>query len=130
MGTTATGSSVAAMFRTDRPAELSRAVASRQMPEGVQAARKAVDQFVGETFYGLIMKEMYKSVSNDGLMSGGAGEATLRPYLNQVMSERMAQSRRFAVSEAMFEMIYRDTPYSPVISAERVSPQKSTKEQP
>lgn len=130
MTTVATGSSAAAMFRAGRPAELACGVAQRQMPEGVQAARRAVEQFVGETFYGLVMKEMSKSVSNDHLLSGGAGEATLRPYLNQVLAERLARSRRFELSEAMFETIYRDTPYSPVISADRVSPRMAKKEQP
>lgn len=111
-----TGSSAAAMFQADRPAALARAVSSQQLPENVQAAREAVDQFVGETFYALLLKESYKTVSQDHFLSGGDGEATMRPYLNQVLAQRMAQSRHFDLADAMFDRIYRDTPYSSVKS--------------
>lgn len=130
MTAVASGSTAAALFQAERPAGLARAATASRTPESVQAARKAVEQFVGETFYGLMMKELSKSVSNDHLLSGGAGEATLRPYLNQVVTQRMARSNAFELSEAMFDRIYRDTPYSPVVSADRVSPTMAREEQP
>jgi Rod binding domain-containing protein len=121
MTTVQTGSVAAAMFRADRTPPLDRDVAGGRMPEGVAAARQAVEQFVGETFYGMLFKELRKSTSTDHLLSGGAGEATMGPYLDQVLAQRMAQSRHFDVSDAMFDMIYRDTEYSPVRSADQVS---------
>ena len=84
-------------------------------------ARQAVQQFVGETFFGLLLKELRKSTSKEHLFYGGRGEATLQPQLDQVMAERLATSRGFALSEAMFDFIYRDTPHSPVRSAASVS---------
>ena len=122
MNFVATGSSAAALQRTGEPAGLTRRATASRTPENVQAARAAMEQFVGETFFGLMIKEMNKTVSHDHLLGGGAGEDTLRPYLNQRLAQDLARSRHFDLSEAMFKTIYRNTPYSPVVSTVEARP--------
>jgi Rod binding domain-containing protein len=122
MNLVATGSSVAALQRTGEPAGLTRRAAAGQTPDNVAAARAAMEQFVGETFFGLMIKEMNKTVSHDHLLGGGAGEDTLRPYLNQQLAQDLARSRHFDLSDAMFETVYRNTPHSPVVSTVEEQP--------
>jgi len=86
----------------------------------VAAARQAARQFVGEAFFGLLLKELRKSTSTEHLLGGGRGEATLQPQLDQFVVERLATSRNFPVADAIVDHLYRDTEHSPIRSADRV----------
>jgi len=86
----------------------------------VASARGAARQFVGEAFFGLLLRELRKSTSKEHLLDGGRGEATLQPQLDAVLVERLAASSNFRLADAVVERLYRDTEHSPVRSAGRV----------
>lgn len=72
------------------------------------AARKAAQQFVGETFFGLLLKELRKSTSKDHPLYGGRGEETMQPVLDQFLARRLAESRNFALADALAERLCRN----------------------
>lgn len=121
MNASQTGSMEAALFSSAQRSTVRPGAVRAAGSGGTEAARKAAQQLVGETFFGQLIKELRKSTREDHLLFGGHGEATLRPQLDQMMARQLAASRRFDLADAVFEYIYRDTPYSPVRSAGSVS---------
>lgn len=99
-------SSSAALLSARRGPDVARRVAAGASNDDGQM-RRLSQQLVGEAFYGLLMKEMRKSVSNNHLLSGGVGENILGPYLDQQLVQRMAGSRRFDLADAVYESIRR-----------------------
>lgn len=65
--------------------------------------REAFDSFVGETFYGQMLKEMRKTVGKSAYFDGGRAEEIFRGQLDQKLSEGMAKasSKQF---NGMFEL--------------------------
>jgi len=117
-----TGSSSAAMFSAASQPSVPTVIRNGRPADDVAAAREAARQFVGETFFGLLLKEMRESTSKDHLLYGGRGEATLQPQLDQVLIERLAASRHFDLADAMVNSLYRNTEHSPLRSPDRVVP--------
>ena len=116
-----TGSSGAAMFSATPRWSVPAVIGNGRPVSAIAAARDAARQLVGETFFGLLLKEMRESTSKDHLLYGGRGETTLQPQLDQVLVERLATSRHFRLADAVVDRLYRDTEHSPIRSAHRVS---------
>ena len=70
-------------------------------------ARRTAQQFIGETFYGLMLKELRKTTSQEHLLFGGRGEETMQPLLDQYVGQKLAASTQFELSNVMVERIYR-----------------------
>lgn len=82
----------------------------------VERARQTARQFVGEAFFGMLMKAMRKGLSEDHPLHGGAGESIMQGQLDQAFIERMATSRNFRLADAVVDRVYRNTRHSPLVS--------------
>jgi Rod binding domain-containing protein len=72
-------------------------------PQSEKELRKAFDQFVGEAFYGQMLKSMRKTVGKPAYFHGGRGEEVFREHLDQVLSQEMSRSNAAGFSGPMFE---------------------------
>jgi peptidoglycan hydrolase FlgJ len=66
--------------------------------------REAFDSFVGETFYGQMLKEMRKTVHKCPYFDGGRAEEIFRGQLDQKLSQNLAKSGANSFSGPMFEL--------------------------
>ena len=102
-------SSLAALGATEPPA-LDRLAAGGSVDR--RAALKAAQQLVGETFFGMLLKELRKSTSKNHPLYGGRGEETMQPLLDQHLARRLAESRRFDLALAIAERLAGPLPQS------------------
>ena len=75
-----------------------------QEKPGDKELRETFDQFVGETFYGTMLKEMRKSLGKPAYMHGGRGEEVFQGQLDQMLVQEMASSSGHDLSGAMFDL--------------------------
>lgn len=66
--------------------------------------REAFDQFVGESFYGMMLKSMRESVSKPAYFHGGRAEEIFQGQLDQMLSEQMSKANAASFTEPMFEL--------------------------
>ena len=66
--------------------------------------REAFDSFVGETFYGQMLKEMRKTVGKAPYFNGGHAEEVFRGQLDQLLAKQMAKANAHTFSGPMFEL--------------------------
>lgn len=66
--------------------------------------REAFDQFVGESFYGMMMKTMRESTSKSAYFHGGRAEEIFQGQLDQMLSEKMSKANAASFSDPMFEL--------------------------
>jgi len=66
--------------------------------------REKFDTFVGETFYGMMLKEMRKTVGKSSYFNGGRAEEVFRGQLDQKISQQMAKSNASTFTGPMFEL--------------------------
>jgi Rod binding domain-containing protein len=66
--------------------------------------REAFDSFVGETFYGQMLKEMRKTVGKSAYFNGGRAEEVFRGQLDQKIAEKMAKANAKDFTGPMFEL--------------------------
>ncbi|HUW59340.1 MAG TPA: rod-binding protein [Planctomycetota bacterium] len=67
---------------------------------GQDDLEKQVGRFVSGTFFGMMLKAMRDTVSEDGLMSGGRGEHVFRGMFDMELTERFSESSNFPLIEA------------------------------
>jgi hypothetical protein len=65
--------------------------------------RKHFTQFVGEAFYGQMMKAMRSTVGKPAYFHGGRGEEVFQGQLDQKMVEHMTEATADKFAEPMFE---------------------------
>ena len=97
---------VAALPSTDRfAAHLHGASPAPKAPQSKDVETKeAFQQFVGETFYGMMLKQMRQSVEQGPYFHGGQGEAIFQQQLDQVLVERMSAASADTFSEPMYAL--------------------------
>ena len=66
--------------------------------------REAFDQFVGETFYGQMLKSMRKSVGKPAYFHGGRAEEIFQGQLDQILAEEMTEASASQLTGPMFEL--------------------------
>jgi Rod binding domain-containing protein len=66
--------------------------------------KEAFQQFVGETFYGMMLKQMRQSVEQGPYFHGGQGEAIFQQQLDQVLVERMSAASADTFAEPMYAL--------------------------
>jgi hypothetical protein len=59
-------------------------------------------QFVGETFYGQMIKSMRSTVGKPAYFHGGRAEEVFQGQLDQLMAEHMTEASADTVAEPMF----------------------------
>jgi len=72
--------------------------------EESQELRQAFDSFVGQTFFGQMLKAMRKSVGKPAYFHGGQAEEVFTQQLDQVLAEKMSQASSETLSGPMFEL--------------------------
>ena len=77
-------------------------------PEGVSAddkeLREAFDSFVGQTFFGQMLKAMRNTLGKPAYFHGGRGEEIFQQQLDQVLGEKLAEASAEQFSEPMYEL--------------------------
>lgn len=74
--------------------------------EDVREARElkeAYSQFVGEAFYGQLLKSMRESVGEPAYFHGGSAERQFQSMLDQQMASDMAVREGTGIAEKLFE---------------------------
>jgi Rod binding domain-containing protein len=66
--------------------------------------RKAFDNFVGETFYGQMLKALRESVGKPAYFDGGRAEEIFTQQFDQVMAQKMAQSNGKQLGDSMYKL--------------------------
>jgi peptidoglycan hydrolase FlgJ len=82
------------------PVKMPEQTISAQNPE----LRKAFDSFVGQTFFGQMLKSMRKTVGKPAYFYGGRTEEIFQQQLDQVMAKKMSESSADQFSGPMFEL--------------------------
>ena len=81
---------------------LARQVANAQKGHSAEEVREHFTQFVGETFYGQMLKSMRQTVGKPAYFDGGRGEEVFRGQLDQQMAQELAKSSAHQISDPMF----------------------------
>ncbi len=87
---------------TEEPQESQ--AAPPQTSAGRPDLRQTFDQFVGETFYGHMLKAMRKTVGKPAYLHGGRGEEVFQQQLDQLIVERITESTASQFTGPMFEL--------------------------
>ena len=66
--------------------------------------RKTFDSFVGETFYGQMLKSMRKSVDKPAYFHGGRAEEIFTQQLDQVLTKKLSESSGNHLSDSMYAL--------------------------
>ena len=66
--------------------------------------RAAFDSFVGEVFFGQMLKAMRKAVGKPAYFHGGRTEEIFTQQLDQVLAEKLSDSSARSLSGPMFEL--------------------------
>jgi Rod binding domain-containing protein len=66
--------------------------------------REVFNQFIGETFYGQMLKAMRQTVPEPAYFHGGRAEEAFQGQLDQVLAQKMSESTASSFTQAMFEL--------------------------
>jgi peptidoglycan hydrolase FlgJ len=66
--------------------------------------RKAFDAFVGDAFFGQLLRSMRKTVGKPAYFNGGRAEEIFQQQLDQVMAKNISESSADKFSGPMFEL--------------------------
>jgi Rod binding domain-containing protein len=81
--------------------------AARQLTANDQSRpdlRKTFDQFVGETFYGQMLKALRSTVKEPAYFNGGQAEKMFREQLDQTLAQQLAENSAGSFTGPMFEL--------------------------
>ncbi len=68
------------------------------------ATREAFDDFVGQTFFGQMLKAMRSTVGKPAYFHGGQAEEIFRGQLDQVLAEKMSDAAADTFTGPMYEL--------------------------
>jgi flagellar protein FlgJ len=66
--------------------------------------RKAFNSFVGQVFFGQLLKAMRKTVGQPAYFHGGRAEEIFQQQLDQILGEKLAETSGKTFSEPMFAL--------------------------
>jgi peptidoglycan hydrolase FlgJ len=69
--------------------------------------RQAFDQFVGETFFGQMIKAMRKTAGKPAYVYGGRAEEIFQEQLDQTMAQQISHASADQFTGPMFELFTR-----------------------
>src|SRR5437773_1294714 len=67
--------------------------------------REAFSDFVGQTFFGELMKQMRATLDKPAFFHGGMGEDIFQTQLDHIMVERMSDTSAKSLSDPMYELL-------------------------
>jgi hypothetical protein len=82
------------------PAKTPELIGASQNPQ----LRKAFDDFVGETFFGQLMRSMRKTVGKPAYFNGGRAEEIFQQQLDQTLAGKVSEASADKFSGPMFEL--------------------------
>ncbi|MFH1416789.1 MAG: hypothetical protein ABII12_00670 [Planctomycetota bacterium] len=89
-------------------------VQAQQLAKGNEAGeertRKAVGEFVGNVFYGTLLRQIQDSKLKGTYMHGGRGEEVFRGQLNMELAKRMGAAKNDPITERLYASIERNLP--------------------
>lgn len=74
-----------------------------------ETAQEALTQFVGETFYGMMIKQMRSSVIKSDLMGNSNAEKMFESQFDQMMVERLAENSSDSLAKPMYQQMMRNS---------------------
>lgn len=80
-------------------------------PEAIEAReslRRHAGEFVGNIFYGTLLKELQNTTLKSELFHGGRGEEAFRGMLNMELARRMGQSPGDPIANRIYEVMVRN----------------------
>ena len=83
--------------------ENAQGVVEKTAPDESQL-RETFGQFVGEAFFGQLMKAMRSSVGKPAYFHGGRAEEVFQGQLDQVLAEKISESSADRFAGPMFEL--------------------------
>jgi len=75
---------------------------AQQQVESAEEVRDTFRQFVGEAFFGQMLKSMRSTQDKAAYFHGGHGEEVFQGQLDQVLSEEMTESSADQIADPMF----------------------------
>jgi peptidoglycan hydrolase FlgJ len=67
--------------------------------------KKAFTDFVGQTFFGELLKQMRASVDKPAFFHGGMGEDIFQSQLDQILVERITDASGPSFSDPMYQLL-------------------------
>ena len=80
-------------------------VPSSPKPPEQPELRQAVDQLVGNVFYGAMLRSLRASTVKGEYGHGGRGEEVFQAQLDQIIAERAGQAQRYSLNHAIYERL-------------------------
>ncbi|MEM9354188.1 MAG: rod-binding protein [Planctomycetota bacterium] len=77
-------------------------VGSEQKLAAAQEVQETFRQFVGESFYGQLLKSMRTTVGKPAYFHGGRAEEVFRGQLDQTLAEHMTEANSDQIADPMF----------------------------
>src|SRR5205809_5208083 len=81
------------------------AAAARRGGRDTPELREAFTDFVGQTFFGELVKQMRATLHKPAFFHGGMGEDIFQTQLDQIMVERMSETSAKTFSDPMYELL-------------------------
>lgn len=79
--------------------------ASRRSGHDTPELREAFNDFVGQTFFGELMKQMRSTLDKPAFFHGGMGEDVFQSQLDQIMVERMSDTTAHSLADPMYQLM-------------------------
>src|SRR4051794_22280601 len=79
------------------------AISLHAKTNGKEEVHDKFSQFVGETFYGQMLKSMRSTVGKPAYFNGGRGEQVFQGQLDQTMAQQMTKASASKLADPMFE---------------------------
>jgi len=111
---------------TPNAAQFGEALAKRRASGAATSeARKRVGEFVGNIFYGTLIRQMQASKFKTRYLSGGRGEEVFQGQLGLELAQRLGRSVSDPVSNKLFESIQRRLVKDGRMKADQAAPTSS-----
>jgi peptidoglycan hydrolase FlgJ len=72
--------------------------------------QKAFSDFVGQTFFGELVKQMRATVKKPAFFHGGMGEDIFQSQLDQIMVERISETSAKTFADPMYQLLMAPRP--------------------
>ena len=79
--------------------------AARRGGHDTPELKKAFNDFVGQTFFGELLKQMRATLDKPAFFHGGMGEDIFQSQLDQVLVEKMTESSAKSFSDPMYQLL-------------------------
>jgi hypothetical protein len=81
------------------------ASADRRSGHDTPQLREAFNDFVGQTFFGELLKQMRSTLDKPTFFHGGMGEEIFQSQLDQILVERMSDTTAQKFADPMYDLL-------------------------